>query len=325
MLSRRIVRVQWPFVAVTGKFSCTMLDVRRLRLLREVHHRGTLHAAARALSYSPSAVSQQLAVLEREAGTPLLEKAGRGVRLTDAAVALVAHADAVLARLEAAEADLDAATGRVAGTVRVAAFQTAALQLVAPAVGRLADEHPDVRVEVIDDELEEATTALVLGAVDVAIGDEYEGLPRSRPEGLERRLLLREEVRLALPDDHGLGPRPALGDLRGAAWAAAKPGTGHREMTVRACRVVGFDPDLRHSSNDLLVLLALVRNGAVCLLPELVGAAAGVAFATPAEGALHRDVFALVRPTARPALTAFLHALQEVSAAALPPDPGRAR
>src|ERR671917_971975 len=99
-----------------------MLDLRRLRLLREVDARGTVHGAARALAYTPSAISQQLAALERDAGVPLLERVGRGVRLTEAGHRLVSHADAVLARLEAAEADLEAVTGRVGGPVRIASF-----------------------------------------------------------------------------------------------------------------------------------------------------------------------------------------------------------
>src|SRR5687767_11232013 len=114
-----------------------MLDVRRLRLLRELHARGTIAAVADALQYTPSAVSQQLAVLEREAGVPLLERVGRGVRLTDAGRRLVEHADAVLARLEAAEAELAEGT-EVRGRVRVASFQTAARALVAPAFIELA-------------------------------------------------------------------------------------------------------------------------------------------------------------------------------------------
>src|ERR687898_517534 len=125
-----------------------MLDLRRLRLLRELEARGTIHAAARALDYTPSAISQQLAVLEREAGAPLLERTGRTLRLTDAGRLLVEHAGALLDRMEAAEAELAAlVAGRPAGTVRIASFQTAFLQLVAPAVARLAGEHPEVREE----------------------------------------------------------------------------------------------------------------------------------------------------------------------------------
>src|SRR3954449_4690819 len=119
-----------------------MLDVRRLRLLRELAERRTVTAVAAALSYTPSAVSQQLAGLERDAGVQLLERVGRGVQLNDAGRRLVVHADAVIAQLEAAEADLARASGRVAGRVRLASFQTAAHALVIPALEPLGERPP---------------------------------------------------------------------------------------------------------------------------------------------------------------------------------------
>src|ERR1700754_533721 len=131
-----------------------MLDLRRLRLLREVDARGTVHAAARALDYTPSAISQQLAVLEREAGAKLLERSGRNVRLTDAGRVLVRHAASLLDGMEAAEAELaEVAAGRPAGVVRVSAFQSAFLRIVAPAMATLARSHPDVRVEATEVEV----------------------------------------------------------------------------------------------------------------------------------------------------------------------------
>src|SRR6188474_980827 len=119
-----------------------MLELRRLRLLRELHERGTIAAVAEALQFTPSAVSQQLAMLEREAGVDLLERAGRGVRLTDAALVLVEHARALLDRADLAEAELAAAVGTVAGRGRIAAFQSGALRLAAPAMHALAREAP---------------------------------------------------------------------------------------------------------------------------------------------------------------------------------------
>src|ERR671914_18498 len=119
-----------------------MLDLRRLRLLRELKARGTIAAVADALQFTPSAVSQQLALLEREAGVQLLERAGRGVRLTDAALVLVEHADALLARAAEAEADLAAAAGTIAGRGRIAGFQSVMLRLAIPAMTRLASEAP---------------------------------------------------------------------------------------------------------------------------------------------------------------------------------------
>src|SRR5215217_2313264 len=140
-----------------------MLELRRLRLLREVDARGTIHGAARALDYTPSAISQQLAVLEREAGAQLLERTGRNVRLTDAGRVLVRHAAALLDGMEAAEAEVAAlVAGHAAGVVRVAAFQSAFLRIVAPAIAGLARTHPDVRVEAEEAEVEEAAPAVRL-------------------------------------------------------------------------------------------------------------------------------------------------------------------
>src|ERR687891_999324 len=149
-----------------------MLDLRRLRLLRELKERGTIAAVADALQFTPSAVSQQLAMLEREAGVPLLERAGRGVRLTDAALVLVEHAGALLERAAIAEADLAAAAGTVAGRARIAGFQSVAFRLALPAMEALRSDAPRLRCEVIEAEPEDALPALALGDIDLVIGDE---------------------------------------------------------------------------------------------------------------------------------------------------------
>src|SRR5690242_13545642 len=154
-----------------------VLDLRRLRFLREFEERGTLAAVAAALGYSPSAVSQQLALLEKDARTPLFEKAGRGVRLTDAGQLLARHARVLLAAAEAAEADLAALSGDVRGTVRAGGLQSAARRFLIPAVARMTADHPRVRVEIFELELEQALPGLRLGAVDLVIGDEYDGHP----------------------------------------------------------------------------------------------------------------------------------------------------
>src|ERR671926_337466 len=161
-----------------------MLDLRRLRLLHELRERGTIAAVADALRFTPSAVSQQLAVLEREAGVPLLERAGRGVRLTDAALVLVRHAEALLERAALAEADLAAAAGTVAGRARIAGFESVALRLALPAMARLKDEAPRLRCELLELEPEEAVPALALGDLDLVLGDEWQHQPRRLPEGV---------------------------------------------------------------------------------------------------------------------------------------------
>jgi DNA-binding transcriptional LysR family regulator len=302
-----------------------MLDVRRLRLLRELSARGTIGAVAEALSYSPSAVSQQLAQLEREAGVPLLERAGRNVRLTAAAQTLVGHTDALLSRLEAAEADLEAAAERITGTLRVAAIQSAALYLLAPALRRLSAAHPALRVEVSDLEPEESMPALALGSLDLVLGDEYPFLPLPPDPRLLVEPLVEEHFRLMLPREHPLaagGGPVALSALRDEPWAMGKVGTHYAELTIRACRALGgFEPDIRHRSTDLLILLALVANGqAVTLLPDLVRAERepGVAVRDVAEAPLTRTVFAAIRrgSTGRPALRALRAALSGVAATA---------
>jgi DNA-binding transcriptional LysR family regulator len=301
-----------------------MLDLRRLRLLRELAARGTIGAVAEALSYSPSAVSQQLAQLEKEAGVRLLERAGRNVRLTAAAQTLVTHTDALLARIEEAEADLAATAEQVTGTVRVATFQSAGLYLLAPALRRLAAQHPALRVEVADAEPETTLPSLALGALDLVLGDEYPFLPRPPDPRLDVEPLLREQFRLMLPAGHPLvrgGAPVSLADLKDEPWAAGKGDSHYAELTVRACRTLGgFEPEVRHRSNDLMMLLALVAHGqAVTLLPDLVGAERepAVAVRDIAEGELSRTVFSAIRrgSTRRPALIALRAALREEAAA----------
>jgi DNA-binding transcriptional LysR family regulator len=294
-----------------------MLDLRRLQFLREVDARGTVHGAARALDYTPSAVSQQLAVLEREAGAKLLERTGRNVRLTEAGRSLVRHATTLLDGMEAAEAELaEIAAGRPAGVVRVSAFQSAFLRIVAPAVTALATSHPDVRVEATEVEVEEGVPALRLRQLDVVVGDEYDNQPRPVHADLRREPLVREQVRLVMPAAHPLARRRRvpMARLAGAEWAACQPGTGHREMQIRACRQLGgFEPDLRYASDDFLILLELVRTAGACaLLPDLVlgYGAPGVAIRSLAEGAIGREVFLLTRATRTPAVEAVAAALE---------------
>lgn len=298
-----------------------MLNLRRLRLLRELHRRGTIGAVADALSYSPSTVSQQLTVLEREAGVRLLQPAGRRLRLTDAALVLVEHAETLLAGVERAEADLAAAASAVAGRVAIASFQTGSLQLAIPAMGRVRALHPGLRIELVEMEPEPALEALRSRALDLVIGDEYAGLPRPRLAGIARRDLLDEPVLLALPEDDSLAAasRPvALPQLAGAPWATAHPGGGQEIYVRHVCAAYGgFEPDIRHRADDGNVLLALVGAGhGVTLLPQLAQAEryAGVAVRPVADADLRRTVFTAVREEAveRPALRVLEEALAAV-------------
>src|SRR5919202_1696709 len=214
-------------------------DLRRLRLLRELEERGTLWAVAGALGYSPSAVSQQLTVLEKEAGVPLLEKAGRGVRLTDAGRLLSHHAGVLLSAAEAARADLASLTGEVRGTVRAGGLQSATRRVLIPALTRMLLDHPQVRVEISELELEQALPELRLGTLDVVISDEYDGHPRPRPAGLAFEVLLEEPLKLVLPAAHPCaadGGPVSVAALREGVWADSEPNTGHHALVVSTCR-----------------------------------------------------------------------------------------
>ncbi len=193
---------------------------------------------------------------------------------------------------------------------------------MAPAVRALADTHPDVRVEATETEVEQAVPALRLQQLDVVVGDEYDGQPRTVHADLLREPLLRERIQVVLPADHpeAGAARVPMRRLAGAAWAACQPGTGHREMQVRVCRRLGgFEPDLRHSSDDFLILLELVRTtGACALLPDLVlgDGAPGVAVRPPAEGVVGREVFLLSRRSRTPAVAAVAAALRTAAGVA---------
>jgi DNA-binding transcriptional LysR family regulator len=302
-----------------------MLDLRRLRLLRELHERGTIAAVADALQFTPSAVSQQLAMLERETGVTLLERAGRGVRLTDPALVLVAHAEALLERAAEAEADLAAAIGTVTGRGRIAGFQSVALRLALPAMEALARDAPRLRCELVEAEPEQALPALALGDVDLVIGDEWEHQPWRLPAGLAAEELLRDPVHLALPVRSPLARRHRdavpLGALADAAWATGHPAMGWEEMTRRTCREHGgFEPDIRHRTTDATVALALVARGlAVTLVPDLVmpRRPPGVALRRVAEAPVRRRILAVTRAAdaARPSTRALVAAVRDAVAA----------
>jgi DNA-binding transcriptional LysR family regulator len=276
---------------------------------------------AQALSYSPSTVSQQLHTLQREAGTTLFEPAGRNLRLTDAALVLVAHAEHLLAAAERAEADLAAAAaGAVAGVVRVGSFQTASLHLLLPAMVGLRETHPDVEVRLIEAEPAPALDALRSHQLDLVLSDEWTGEPRPRLAGLDREDLFEEPVHVALAAERAPTGRVDLATLEDAAWATGEPGGSMEGLVRRVCNAHGhFEPRLRHHTNELSMLLALAAHGeAVTLLPEiaLYGAPETVA-ARPIQGAaLARTVFTAARAgsDSRPALKAVRDALRTAAA-----------
>jgi DNA-binding transcriptional LysR family regulator len=305
-----------------------MLDLRRLRLLRELSERGTIAAVADALQFTPSAVSQQLAILEREAGVRLLERAGRGVRLTDPALVLVGHAEALLERAAVAEAELSAAAGTVAGRGRIAGFQSALVRVALPAIEALVRDAPRLRCEVVEAEPEQALPALALGDLDLVLGDEWQHQPLRLPDGVDRHDLMRDEVHVVLPAGHPAARRHRdavpLAELAGEAWTTGHAGLAWEEMTQRTCRELGaFDPDIRHRTADATVSLALVAHGlAVSLLPDLPlpKQHPGVALRKIADRPVFRQIFAATRvaDAARPSTQALLSAVRDAVAALTP-------
>jgi molybdate transport repressor ModE-like protein len=295
------------------------LDVRRMRVLREVAARGTIAAAARALAFTPSAVSQQLAALEREAGVALLDRHGGRVRLTEAGRRLVARTEAILVELEAASAELSAAAAEVTGDVHVAGFPSAERALLAPAIAALQARHPDVVVRTTELEPEAALPALKLGDVDLIVAHEDVHDPTPPDARLERIDLLEDPLRVVLPPGHPAdGDAVVLADLATARWIATPPGTMCRAIADRACRTAGFVPDVPFHANDFSVLAAFVAQRlAVALVPGLALGAftEGVVVRPVADVVVARRLYAAARRGGleRPALAATVDALQRVA------------
>ena len=283
-----------------------MLDLRRLRLLRELKIRGTIAAVAEALAYSPSSVSQQLALLETEAGVPLLTKVGRRVQLTPQAEVLVSHTTQLLERMELMEAELDSSLTEVRGTVRLAVFQSAALGIIPQALTLLAAEYPALRVEITQREPENALFEVWARDFDLVVAEQYPGHAAPRQPELDRVALCRDELRL--------GGAPSLAESAGRAWVMEPRGTASRHWAEQLCRTAGFEPDVRFETADLQAHIRLVESGhAVALLPDLVwgGRRPSVAL-TSLDGAPSREVFTSVREASRerPAILALRNVLE---------------
>jgi DNA-binding transcriptional LysR family regulator len=291
-----------------------MLDVRRLKLLSELSRRGTIAEVARAVGYTPSAVSQSLAQLERELGIALLERDGRRVRLTPAADGLVTRTDRVLAELDAAAAELAAAQETVHGDVVIGAFPSAAGQLAVPAVRDLRDRHAELECAVREHEPEDGIPLLRSGALDLLISERYDDVEPAPVGGLDEHLLLSEPLLLVLPDDHPGGDPVDLSTLAGAPWIGGLAGTQYAVAMERACRAAGFVPRFVHTADEASVHHALAAAGiGIGLVPALACPGAdGVRYARATPAPPRRHVSALVRRGAerRPAVAAVLDGLR---------------
>jgi DNA-binding transcriptional LysR family regulator len=303
-----------------------VIDTRRLRTLRAVADHRTVTAAAAALYLTPSAVSQQLAALETEAGHRLLVRDGRGVRLTAAGEILVAHSNTVLAQLERAEAELAAYAAGEAGEVTVVSFATGIATVVAPAMAALARTAPGIRLRVRDAEGDASLTMVLDGHVDLAVAVEYRGAPREDDQRLSWLPLYAEPFDAVLPRGHRLagGDRVEVADLADEPWIGPYPGNPCHDVVVLACELAGFQPRVTHSSDDFRAVAALAGAGAgVALVPRsaLRGVDLPDVVILPVVGSpATRRVFAAVRRGAEehPLLRPVLEALRTAAAHARP-------
>jgi DNA-binding transcriptional LysR family regulator len=325
-----------------------MLGVWRLQLLREISRRGSIKAAAEAMQVTPSAVSQQLAILEREAGLQLLEKSGRRVRLTEAAQRLVRHADAITGAIAAAEADLASMQQAVTGTLRIAAFPTAARAIMPPVMTALSHLHPELRVTLRDLEADESLTALRNDEIDIAIVDDYGDGSRVTDPGLEVCEFMRDLIYLAT----ATGPATATGtaaagkvrpsatgavipphrtppagearleEFRDAFWIMDTDNSHLSRVVLQECRRLGFEPHTRSSCKDFSVIIALVEAGlGVGVLPGLALLDRPVrARVRPIAPPLARRISSVIRPERRshPMIVSALAELEQFGASYVP-------
>jgi DNA-binding transcriptional LysR family regulator len=251
-----------------------MLDVRRLRVLREVASHGSFSAAAEALSYTQSAVSQQIAALEREAGSQLVERSARGVKLTEAGRALVGHADAILARLADAEEELHAINGLRGGRLRLAAFPSACATLMPLAVARFRERHPGVELSLRPAEPGDGLALLRAGESDIALAIETTfASPRTAHDDVDALPLLDDPMYIMLPRDHPMAGRARLklADLAHESWMIGTVGTcPDTSIFLRACGIEGFEPYIAFNLDDYNAIQGFVAAGmGVSFIPDL--------------------------------------------------------
>jgi DNA-binding transcriptional LysR family regulator len=297
-----------------------MLDLNRLKALHAVHVYGSVGAAADALMVTPSAVSQQLAKLERETGARLIERNGRGVRLTDAAGLLAEHAERILALVETAEADFEALRGEVVGRLNVGAFPTAARGLMPPALTELRQRHPDLWMQLYEREPERMLREVARGELDLVVVQDWLNRPMAIPEGLSRKTLIDDIADVAVPLDHPLAGNKEieLSALRDERWIASSPGTICHDWLVFTLRAAQIEPEIAYMADEYPTHLALVAAGLGCSIVPRLGRdpVPGNVRLIPLRPRQTRRIYALWRTDAarRPAIRATVEALVRASA-----------
>lgn len=299
-----------------------MQSLQRLSVLAEVAARGSFSAAAEALSYSQPAVSKQIALLEREVGAVLVVRAVRPIRLTEAGVALLAHAEAIFERIAAAEAELEAIAALEAGRLRLGTFSSAGATLVVQAIAAFRSQHPGVEITMIEAGPEALAQGVRAGDLDLVVAFDYPALGQTLDDGLEAHLLLDDPDDLVVHPDHRLATkkRVEIADLRAESWLLPTLGPEHpmRKLLDAACATAGFEPRVVFQVNDCEMTQALVAAGVgIAILPRLSlhPIHPGVTI-RPLQNAPTRRVLALRLEEARtPSSNAFLELLRECAAA----------
>jgi DNA-binding transcriptional LysR family regulator len=297
-----------------------MLNLGRLQVLCEVVTRGSFSAAAEALSYTQSAVSQSIARLEAETGTTLVVRDRRGIRPTAAGATLVGRAERIFAEVEAAEADLAAVLGVRAGKLRVASFPSAGATLMPLAVARFRRAHPEVQLTLAEGEPEQMAPRLRAGEFDLALLFQFPGA-RERPgQGLRSTRLLEDPMHVALPAAHPLASKPelSLADLRDQQWVQTSASSPCARHVVRSCLAAGFEPYVAFESDDYDTVQGLVAAGVgVALIPRLAltRVHGGIVVRSLAPQSPARTVTAatMAAPGVAPAAKAMIAVLREVA------------
>ncbi len=290
------------------------MDPRRVLTFRAVAHQRSFSRAARELSLSQPSVSNQVAALEREVGTRLLERRPGGLRLTPEGEILLEHADAVAERFQLAEAQLGAAAERQRTRLRIGALPSSLAEFVPAAIAHVRRRHPDTRFTFDEGTSEQLSARVAAGELDLAIAYQDTTWPRHEPRGVQRHHLLHEQFMVALPPEHRLASQVAvdLADLRDDDWTAALTDG----VIVRACRAAGFEPNLVSITHDQLAIRGLIIRGlAVTLVAELLADPFKDLALRPIEGmVVARDVYALLPPGRRhPLVEPTLDALDEIA------------
>jgi DNA-binding transcriptional LysR family regulator len=289
-----------------------------MRVLREVAVRGSFSAAAESLSFTQSAISQQIAALEREAGCILVQRNARGIRLTEAGEALVRHADAILARLSEAEAELEAIAGLRGGRLRLASFESAAATLMPLAIAAFRGEHPDVELSMLMMEPEDSAPLLKTGEFDLALG--FDARIRGEVDGVVRHHLITDPMFIAMPADHPHAHKRnlRLADLADDPWIAGTTDCECNRLINRACAIAGFEPRIAFQTDDYTAMQGFVAAGVgVSMIAELglTTIRDDIVVRSLGRETPVREVFAMTAADAHrtPATTAMLETLQVVA------------